>query len=103
MRVQRSMLSNRPMEAIELFSLRGEHMTLDALLKATGLTSSGGAAKVLIADGAVRVNGEVERRRGRKLRVGDEVTVGVTAGTTAGARRVRLLAAATHMPLNSPV
>lgn len=55
------------------FELRGEHITLDALLKATGLAPSGGGAKVLIADGAVRVNGEVEQRRGRKLRAGDLV------------------------------
>ena len=58
------------------FALCGEHITLDALLKASGLAGSGGAAKVLIADGGVRVNGEVETRRGRKLRAGDEVTVG---------------------------
>ena len=56
--------------------LRGETITLDALLKATGLASSGGAAKVLIAGGEVRVNGEVETRRGRKCRAADEVVVG---------------------------
>ena len=65
------------MPAID-FALRGEHITLDALLKASGLAGSGGAAKVLIADGGVRVNGEPEIRRGRKLRPGDEVTVGET-------------------------
>ena len=58
------------------FTLRGEHITLDALLKASGLSASGGAAKVLIASGGVRVNGEVETRRGRKLRAGDAVAVG---------------------------
>jgi ribosome-associated protein len=58
------------------FELRGEHITLDALLKATGLAGSGGAAKVLIADGLVQVNGEVDTRRGRKLRAGDEVVLG---------------------------
>ena len=63
------------MEATE-FALRGEYITLDALLKATGLASSGGAAKVLIAGGEVRVNGEVETRRGRKCRAGDEVVMG---------------------------
>ena len=56
-----------------LFALRGEHITLDALLKATGLAHSGGGAKVLIAEGQVLVNGEVETRRGRKLRAGDAV------------------------------
>jgi ribosome-associated protein len=55
------------------FALRGDHITLDALLKATGLAASGGAAKVAIATGEVSVNGLAETRRGRKLRVGDEV------------------------------
>jgi ribosome-associated protein len=72
------------------FPLRGEHITLDALLKASGIVSSGGAAKVLIAGGGVRVNGEPEARRGRKLRAGDEVTlaaqrVRVTPGPGASA------------------
>lgn len=53
--------------------LRGDHIKLDALLKATGLASGGGHAKTLITEGAVLVNGEVELRRGRKLRVGDTV------------------------------
>ena len=55
------------------FPLRGEHITLDVLLKATGLADSGGGAKQLIAAGAVQVNGAVETRRGRKLRAGDAV------------------------------
>jgi ribosome-associated protein len=75
------------METID-FALRGEHITLDALLKASGIVSSGGAAKVLIAGGGVRVNGELETRRGRKLRGGDEVAV--------GASRVLVLAAQTQ-------
>ena len=61
------------------FTLRGEHITLDALLKATGLAGSGGSAKVLIADGLVQVNGEVDTRRGRKVRAGDQVQLGDTA------------------------
>jgi ribosome-associated protein len=58
------------------FPLRGDYITLDALLKATGLAHSGGAAKLLVADGAVQVNGAVETRRGRKLRAGDVVVLG---------------------------
>ncbi len=58
------------------FMLRGDHITLDALLKATGLAASGGDAKALIAAGAVQVNGEPETRRGRKLRAGDAVEAG---------------------------
>lgn len=62
------------MPTVEL-PLRGEFITLDALLKATGLAGSGGEAKALIAGGAVRVNGEAETRRGRKLRAGDTVAL----------------------------
>lgn len=65
------------MEPVD-FPLRGDYITLDALLKAAGLAHSGGGAKVLIADGAVAVNGETETRRGRKLRAGDLVLLGET-------------------------
>ena len=58
------------------FELRGEHITLDALLKADGLATSGGDAKTLIQQGGVQVNGAVDVRRGRKVRAGDEVAVG---------------------------
>ena len=49
--------------------------TLGQALKASNLVGSGGEAKVLIQGGEVRVNGEVETRRGRKLRRGDVVEV----------------------------
>ncbi|GAA4416820.1 hypothetical protein GCM10023089_39420 [Quisquiliibacterium transsilvanicum] len=55
------------------FELRGEHIALDALLKATGLAESGGAAKQAIISGTVRVDGAVELRRGCKLRAGQVV------------------------------
>ena len=58
------------------FDLRGDHITLDALLKAAGLATSGGDAKILIQQGGVFVNGAVDVRRGRKVRAGDEVVVG---------------------------
>ena len=78
---------NKPNDAQD-FVLRGEHIALDALLKATGLAGSGGAAKMLVVGGGVRVNGEIEIRRGRKLRAGDAVAVGderirVTGGSGA--------------------
>ena len=49
---------------------------LDQLLKLRGIATTGGQAKVMIQGGQVRVNGDVETRRGRKLRAGDEVSVG---------------------------
>ena len=60
------------MEAIE-FRLRGEFIALDALLKASGLAASGGAAKQLIVEGQVRVDGREELRRSAKLRAGQTV------------------------------
>jgi ribosome-associated protein len=51
-------------------------ITLGQALKASNLVGSGGEAKVLIQGGEVRVNGEVETRRGRKLKAGDVVEVG---------------------------
>jgi ribosome-associated protein len=51
-------------------------ITLGQALKASNVVGSGGEAKVLIQGGEVRVNGEVERRRGRRLREGDVVEVG---------------------------
>jgi ribosome-associated protein len=51
-------------------------LRLDDALKLAGVAATGGEAKVLIQGGAVRVNGEVETRRKRKLVEGDVVDVG---------------------------
>lgn len=48
---------------------------LDHFLKLRGVVGSGGQAKLIIQAGEVRVNDEVETRRGRKLRAGDVVAV----------------------------
>ncbi len=48
---------------------------LDQILKLIGIAGTGGQAKLMILDGQVKVNGEVETRRGRKLVPSDEVTV----------------------------
>ena len=50
-------------------------MTLGQALKASSIAGTGGEAKVLIQEGMVAVNGEVETRRGRKLSSGDVVEV----------------------------
>lgn len=55
------------------FQLQGEFIELNVLLKLLGLAPSGGAAKALIAQGAVTVDGEVETRIRRKLRAGQVV------------------------------
>ncbi|MDH6061394.1 RNA-binding S4 domain-containing protein [Chrysosporum bergii ANA360D] len=48
---------------------------LDQFLKLMGVAPTGGQAKLIIIDGGVKVNGIVETRRGRKLFLGDKVTV----------------------------
>ena len=57
------------------FAVRGEYVTLDALLKATGLAPSGGIAKLMIADGLVQVDGREELRKTCKIRAGQVVSV----------------------------
>jgi ribosome-associated protein len=53
--------------------IRGHMIRLGQLMKLAGIADSGADAKVLLADGAVTVNGEREERRGRQLHPGDEV------------------------------
>ena len=48
-------------------------MKLDQFLKWNNIVSTGGEAKMLITTGQVSVNGEIEKRRGRKLKIGDVV------------------------------
>ena len=48
-------------------------MKLDQFLKWHNFVSSGGEAKTLIKSGNVKVNGQIEIRRGRKLVLGDKV------------------------------
>lgn len=52
-----------------------EYITLGQLLKMTDLIQSGGMAKVFLQENKVLVNGEVEIRRGRKLKEGDVVEI----------------------------
>ena len=53
--------------------LREEFIKLGQALKAAGLVESGVEAKEVIQDGFVKVNGEVDTRRGKKLYDGDIV------------------------------
>ncbi|MBS5788701.1 S4 domain-containing protein YaaA [Clostridioides mangenotii] len=52
-----------------------EFIKLDQFLKLAEITSTGGHSKILIQEGLVKVNGEIELRRGRKLKPGDVVEV----------------------------
>jgi ribosome-associated protein len=64
------------MDPVREVTIRDDTIRLGQALKLAGLAGSGGDARALIEDGAVRVNGEVETRRGRQLRRGDVVAVG---------------------------
>lgn len=55
--------------------ISSEYIKLDQFLKLADCISTGGMAKALIQDGAIKVNGEAELRRGRKLYSGDIVAV----------------------------
>ncbi|CAM5572275.1 RNA-binding protein OS=Lysinibacillus sphaericus OX=1421 GN=LS41612_00310 PE=4 SV=1 [Lysinibacillus sphaericus] len=58
-----------------------EFVTLGQLLKMTDAISSGGMAKWFLHENDVYVNGEVDDRRGRKLRNGDVVNIPDVAGS----------------------
>ena len=64
--------------AMDEFHAREGMIRLGQLLKAAGLVDTGGEAKVVLSEGQVSVNGEVETRRGRQLHPGDEVRLGET-------------------------
>lgn len=60
-------------ERMETIKLREEYIKLGQALKAAGMVGSGVDAKMVIQDGLVRVNGQVEYQRGKKLVDGDIV------------------------------
>lgn len=59
---------------MEVVKLRDEFIKLGQALKAAGVVGSGVDAKMVIQDGLVKVNGEVEYQRGKKLHAGDIVS-----------------------------
>ena len=59
---------------METVKITGEYIKLDALLKFSALTGSGGEAKTAVLDGLVSVNGQVCTQRGKKIRPGDRVS-----------------------------
>ncbi|MEZ7551664.1 S4 domain-containing protein YaaA [Streptococcus sp. 20925_1_22] len=59
----------------KLFKLFDDYITLQALLKETGIIQSGGAIKTFLSEYPVLFNGEPENRRGKKLRVNDRISL----------------------------
>jgi ribosome-associated protein len=70
------------------FTLNEEHIRVCDLLKAMGLANSGAQGKHLVADGLVRVDGQLESRKTAKIRAGQSVqcrgTLIMVSGTVAG-------------------
>ena len=61
---------------LEKIGINTEFIKMDSLLKYAGVCMTGGEAKTLIEEGMVFFNGEVCTMRGKKVRVGDKVTIG---------------------------
>ena len=58
---------------MEIIHLKDDFIKLGQALKAAGLVGSGVEAKFSIQDGLVKVNGQIETRRGKKLVAGDVI------------------------------
>jgi ribosome-associated protein len=58
------------------FTLSGEYVELNQLLKLVGLCDSGGAGKMLVAEGLVKVDRKLETRKTAKIRAGQVVLLG---------------------------
>jgi ribosome-associated protein len=58
------------------FNLNGEYVELNQLLKLAGICDSGGAGKMIVASGDVKVDGKTELRKTCKIRASQVVTVG---------------------------
>ncbi len=56
---------------MENITIKDDFIKLGQALKLAGLVSSGIEAKIVVQDGEVKVNGETDTRRGRKLYTGD--------------------------------
>ena len=59
--------------ATTTFELKGEFIALCDLLKTMGIADSGGQGKAFVAEGIVRVDGEIELRKTAKIRKGQVV------------------------------
>lgn len=55
------------------FKLEGDHIPMIQLLKATNLVQTGGEAQIVVTEGLVKYNGQVDYRKRLKVRKGDTV------------------------------
>jgi ribosome-associated protein len=59
----------------QVFILQGDYVELNQLLKLSGVCDSGGAGKMVVASGAVAVDGQRELRKTAKIHAGQVVTI----------------------------
>jgi len=52
-----------------------DYIKLDQFIKWVGASDNGGEAKLMISEGKIKVNGEIERQRGKKIRSGDKIFI----------------------------
>jgi ribosome-associated protein len=71
------------MAPVQTVPISDDSIRLGQFLKLAGLADSGADARTLLDEGEVKVNGELEQRRGRQLRRGDVVEVDDPRGTNA--------------------
>lgn len=62
-------------ESPKVITIVSEYITLGQFLKHADIISNGGEAKSFIFDNLILVNGEEEKRRGKKLRTGDKIEI----------------------------
>ncbi len=63
-------------KSVQTFELTEDYIELIKLIKFMGLSETGGQAKLLVENGMVKVDGEIESRKRRKVRKGMTVMVG---------------------------
>ncbi len=59
---------------MEIININTEYIKLDSFMKLCNIVDMGSLAKYIIQKGLVKVNGEIELKRGKKLYVGDEIS-----------------------------
>ncbi len=60
---------------IRKYKLQTEFIQLIQLLKTLGISETGGQAKLMVEDGLVKLNGEIEFRKRAKLKRGDRIEI----------------------------
>lgn len=64
---------------MEKFTIKSSYITLGQFIKASNIVSSGGMVKPFLLEGTILLNGEEEKRRGKKIYPGDILSVnGIT-------------------------